>query len=301
MGKKQQTGINACRMWRCRQQMQGFTLVEILIAIAVIGILSSLTVMAVGKAKTHADSTRSVTAAKALISAFLLYSTENNATLFPGYDATAGGSNNQVWYRDRLVTSAEAPHRYPFRLATYLNDEFQGSIWVGNNYEQLNDMSVFSGGFRDYGISLFPAFGMNYHMVGGRIEHSGAYSEQTAQEAALNHYDLESQLIVFASAGQRGSDYGVSKHRVINGYHEIKPPNLYGSSWATTGWSQNSNPANFGNIDPRFDGKAIVAFTDGSVRLMSIDEMRDMRLWSRKAAEMNDRGYMPTYTPKFEL
>jgi prepilin-type processing-associated H-X9-DG protein len=46
-------------------------------------------------------------------------------------------------------------------------------------------------------------------------------------------------------------------------------------------------------VDGRFDGKAVCAFLDGSVRVLSIDDLRDMRLWSKNAAINNDPNYRP--------
>jgi prepilin-type processing-associated H-X9-DG protein len=44
-------------------------------------------------------------------------------------------------------------------------------------------------------------------------------------------------------------------------------------------------------VHPRHDSKAVVAFLDGSVRKMGINELRDMRLWSRNAAIADDPNY----------
>jgi len=46
-------------------------------------------------------------------------------------------------------------------------------------------------------------------------------------------------------------------------------------------------------VDGRFDGKAVCVFLDGSVRVLSIDELRDMRFWSRNAALENNPNYQP--------
>jgi prepilin-type processing-associated H-X9-DG protein len=53
------------------------------------------------------------------------------------------------------------------------------------------------------------------------------------------------------------------------------------------------NAANYGHVHGRYDGKAVCAFLDGSVRILSIEELRDMRLWSRKAALENNPNYQP--------
>jgi hypothetical protein len=34
-------------------------------------------------------------------------------------------------------------------------------------------------------------------------------------------------------------------------------------------------------------------FLDGSTKMMSLKELKDMRLWSKKAAQENDENYVP--------
>lgn len=290
MGKKQPGGYITRPMHRRNGDAAAFSLIEVLIATSVIAVLSSLTVVAVTKVRTHAEATRGVTAAKALINAFLLYGAENNNQTFIGYDQRAGREYS-VWYREREITNAEAPHRYPFRLAEYLNDELHGSIFAGKNSEQMLEIQ---GGINDYNTSLYPAFGMNYNFVGGFMQTNGTFTGPTKQDAVLSHYDENSELIVFASSGIK---FGTQK---VDGFHEIKPPNFYGNQWSTSRWRDNSNPSVYGNVDARFDNQAVVAMMDGSVHLMTMDELRDMRLWSREAKVQNDRYYQPSYTPVFE-
>jgi prepilin-type processing-associated H-X9-DG protein len=58
-------------------------------------------------------------------------------------------------------------------------------------------------------------------------------------------------------------------------------------------WTKDSDPGNYGYVAARFDGKAVAAFLDGSVRVMTLDDLRDMRLWSKNAAINNDPNYRP--------
>lgn len=272
-------------------EVRGFTLIEILLAITIIAVLSSLTVVAVGKVKNQAESVRSVTAAKALIHAVHSYNAEHDGQYFPGYDAS---ENTKITYRGRVISNAEATHRYPFRIASYLNDDFNGSIWAGDNYEQVTSMPVFNGLFFDYGVSMFPAFGINQQMVGGYITRSGIQHDGTEGEAVTHLDQIETPLIVFASAGQKGVNFGSSKYDIINGYFQVTPPySNMSNNWQGSKWRNTSDPASYGNLDARANEKVIVAFTDGSVQLMDVEEMRDMRLWSKNAARLNAPFYNP--------
>jgi prepilin-type processing-associated H-X9-DG protein len=51
------------------------------------------------------------------------------------------------------------------------------------------------------------------------------------------------------------------------------------------------DPADFGNVDFRYNGTAVCAFLDGSVRMCSVKELNDMRLWSPNAAEQDNATY----------
>ncbi len=61
--------------------------------------------------------------------------------------------------------------------------------------------------------------------------------------------------------------------------------------WSSVSWTLNAAASDYGNIDPRYDGKAICVFLDGSVRMLSIEELRDMRLWSANAKDEDNANY----------
>ncbi len=77
----------------------------------------------------------------------------------------------------------------------------------------------------------------------------------------------------------------------INGYFKLTPPNLSAPAWSTKPWTSKSAPGDYGQVDARYNGQAVCAFTDGSVRSLSINDLRDMRLWSRNAASQNNSNY----------
>jgi prepilin-type processing-associated H-X9-DG protein len=71
----------------------------------------------------------------------------------------------------------------------------------------------------------------------------------------------------------------------------VRAPGEPGGSWGGGEWTEDSDPSQFGFVHPRHGGKAIAAFLDGSTRLMTIEDLRDMRLWSRQAAQENNPKY----------
>ena len=126
----------------------------------------------------------------------------------------------------------------------------------------------------DYGVSAFPSFGINRYFVGGTAGQSN--SECVRSIAQAGH-----SIIAFVSAGS--SD--------IEGYEYVRSPGEPGDSWRGGDWTDDSDPGDFGFVHPRHGGKAIAAFLDGSTRLMTINELRDMRLWSVRAAEQKNPDY----------
>jgi prepilin-type processing-associated H-X9-DG protein len=90
----------------------------------------------------------------------------------------------------------------------------------------------------------------------------------------------------------------------MNGYSFVEPPisaqNQYfmdgSSSSQDVSWSSGkytkSASANFGHIALNHGKQAVVAFLDGHVALLSLEELRDSRLWSRVAQEKDDPDHV---------
>ncbi|QYY34449.1 hypothetical protein [Ruficoccus sp. ZRK36] len=258
---------------------------EMLVCLAVVGVLTSLTFTVVHKAGSYADMSNEVSAARRLIGGFHLYSQDHSGRFMPGLDRTV----SSIAYRDRQVSFAEAPHRYPFRIAPYLNYELDGAIFVNGNREQIEEMYGTSGSIHDYIVSLWPAFGMNMFFVGGKVDGAGDLMVEQQNDVISRQSQMEDSIIVFASGGLRASA-GMNVDDDILGYHEVRAPH----TWSSMGWKESSNPGEYGNVAFRHDGKAVCAFLDGSVQTMKAEELRDMRLWSSQAARRNDPGYRPS-------
>ncbi len=224
---------------------------------------------------------REIAAGKNLITAYNLYAAENNGQLLPGIDLTASQVNNTA---GKKLNPAYAGQRYPFRLAPYFNNKLEGTILVNDNAAQIEKLAPRNSSMYDYMVSAFPALGINYYLVGGCNTSGGVVwpDECTARLA-----QSDNSLLVFASGGTRdGQGNGV------NGYNILTPPFLLQPMWSGAAWNKNTEPGNYGNVDARYSGRAVCVFLDGSTRLKTIDELRDMRLWSRNAAAQNNPSYM---------
>ena len=96
-------------MWAKRRQ-SGFTIVELLIVIVVIGILAAITIVAYNGIQTRAKNTKTISATNAWIKAIKLYEADNGS--LPGINSCLGTSttypdNQQCWNSTIwIVTSA---------------------------------------------------------------------------------------------------------------------------------------------------------------------------------------------------
>lgn len=266
-----------------RLYTSGFSLVEVLVAVAILGLLVGVSGAAYQKVMGKASLAAEVSAAKNLTQAYLLAAAENGGRYLVAKDETVG---NQVILngQGKPISMTHVKHRYPFRLAPYFNYQMEGTILVNQNEAQIMRelKSGSSGAMYDYGLSQFPALGINRHLVGGvLVQEQNSAKLNRADECIQTIGQAEKSIIVFISAGNSR----------IDGYEYVTPPHGPGGQWSTAKWGNDSDPGNYGYVHPRFEGKAVAAFLDGSVRVLSLDELRDMRLWSRNAALADDPNY----------
>lgn len=257
---------------------RAFTLVELLVVVTIFGLLAGISVGAYQKAQVKASQGCEIAAAKSLIQAYQAASAENGGRLLPAKDPTATDVRNA---KGQTISMPEIRSRYPFRLAPYFNYQMDGTVLVNRNETQIIRMMGSSGPMYDYGLSVFPAMGINRYLVGGSISANGTV--QYESECVRTLAQADKSVVVFVSAGNPD----------VDGYEYVTAPMGPGGQWASARWSKGVDAANYGHVDGRYEGKAVCAFLDGSVRVLSIDELRDMRLWSRNAALENNPSYQP--------
>ncbi len=277
------------RTWQGRRA-GAFTLIELLVAITIIGILSALGLGVARSAMVSAQKTREINAGRNLVSAFLATAADGDGHYLPGMDMRVNTTTNRVYKPDgQIVTNARAAQRYPFRLAPYLGKNFDGTVLVNKNTKKIREVAGDSGANYDYYVSTYPALGMNVYCVGGVMRANGTIAFEA--ECISTPGRMKSSVLAFASAG---SGKGSGK---IEGYCYTTPPTLSSDSpickqWNGSGtWKSSDDPVDFGNVDFRYDGNAVCAFLDGSVRMCTVKELADMRLWSPNAIDEGNASY----------
>ncbi len=268
---------------------RGFTLIELLVVLSTTGILAVLFVGATHKALSSANKVREVNAARQLVTALQTYAQENNGVYLAGMDYRAGTTNTPVYNPEGKLVKGHAAHRYPYRLGPYLGGEFDGTIFVNRNKQEIIDSTGGSGAMYDYQVSTFPALGMNIYCVGGVIRADGIVLN--AEDCITRSAAMKGSILAFASGG---SGAGKSKRA---GFSYVSPPTQENESpiclkWQDPdAWTKHKDPMNYGWVDFRYDGKAVAAFLDGSVRMCSVSELSDMRLWNHNALEQDNPNY----------
>jgi prepilin-type N-terminal cleavage/methylation domain-containing protein/prepilin-type processing-associated H-X9-DG protein len=255
------------------QSHRAFTLIELLVAIAIIAVLAAIGSVAVHSAMNSASSAAEVSAGKTLTTALQSAAADNGGRYPLAFDPQAKGVLNA---QGKTISMKQVRERYPFRLAPYFGYDVDGTLLVGKNKRQIlkaMNLSKPEGTMYDYGVSAFPSLGINRHFVGGISSNS--------TEAVKSIAQADRNIIAFASGGTVE----------VDGYEYVRAPGAPGGSWSSSDWKEDSDPGNYGYVHPRHDSKAVVAFLDGSVRKMGINELRDMRLWSRNAAIADDPNY----------
>lgn len=268
---------------------RAFSLIELLVAVSVVGVLGTITVVAMGNATQSAHKTSEIAGARQLISGYLLYPQEHGGRLLPAVpDSRELAMTTVKDQQGAPVLNRAAAARYPFRLLPYV-DALE-SFYAGKTEQHYEDILA-GGGDASYALSLHPAFGLNNEYTGGNYDdrrlhpETGYYPRLAITRVA--QAENPSQHIVFVSAFY-GEDANTSAPYV--GFHRVEAPKGLRSSWSRY---NEELPAQMGYVHLRHEGQALVAHLDGSIAFLGEDELKDMRRWSNQARQQGDPNFSP--------
>lgn len=300
-GASERAGAGAPRVRRCPLRKilgdRGFTILELLVVIGIVGVLVSLLAPALGKARLLARQTREQSAARQISVALGLYANEAKGEVMPGYPPAAW-VNGPMTVRDdtgNRVKNEEA-QRYVWRLAPQLGYDLRG---LYDNQKLLNDLrnneASYAIGEHDfsYVASLLPSLGMNVQFVGGS-DHGGdgswnaltlrAFGRQYVKR--LDEVNRPERLMSFVSARMQEMEFLPGFGRP-EGYFRVSAPQgttAQGRLWDS---AYNAEAANIGKnsgfVSLRYAGRAVATMIDGHCEMLGWDQLGDMTRWANKA------------------
>lgn len=263
-----------------RTRQAGFTLVEVLVVIAIIAVLATVCLSVSTRMKKSGMTVKELNAARNLTGAFALASQDNNGTLPYAVDNMAPSfSIDGSGFKGGVIHGAAA-HRYPFRLAPYFGFKFEDITVIDKKLQYTLDK------LDTYAVSLMPSLGINAYGVGGYRE-EGEREPIVGAIRQMNNAIAPERMIAFASARLSHQDLD----GIAPGFHMLTPPKTPGGDWSPR-YSE-ENPASWGNLDLRHNGKAVVGYLDGSCGTLGKEELTDMRRWNNEAARLNDPNHRP--------
>lgn len=283
---------------RCRS---GFTLVELLVAVAVIALLIGVLIPAIQGARRCAFLAGETSYARQLVLAYQMYADEHSGRLMPGYAYDVDGDDAQAVARDdsgRRV-GGESGKRYPWRLLPYVDYQLGAVIPDAEEVGALRDVPA----LYHYLVSGAPRFGLNQTFLGGSADNGGAGGYARPAFAPiiepiwgsgwfaerLTEVPRPDRMIVFARssgfADESAPPIAVpgSVSLSLDGHYRLDPPRLTAPVWPVGEFSDRWGAVGTGNVKFGDKGKVSTASLDGSAGTLTYDEARDMRRWSPQA------------------
>jgi prepilin-type N-terminal cleavage/methylation domain-containing protein len=290
-----------------RTQSKAFTLIELLIVIAIVAVLISMLLPALSRCRAAAKKTRELNTSRQMITATMMYANDAKGEILPGYarQQWVNGPMNVVNHAGERLTN-EAAQRFPWRLAPYLGQDFRGLYDDVRVLADLKEREAEYSGYGvnyDYVISLFPSLSMNVNFIGGN-DRNGMFDplfQRVFGRVYLTKFEQSirpSEVLAFVSARAEPQP-AVPIVGQPEGFFRVEPPIFtaaQGRRWGgnTTGYEiRTTDPnANSGFVSLRHGGKAVGVHLDGHATMLGWPEVSDMRRWADQATNP-DWGLIP--------
>lgn len=281
---------------------RAFTLIELLVVVAVIGILISVLLPALGSAVQAGKKTVEAVAAKSLSQAYTEYTLENDDKMMPAYLYFRDANGDLVSTEDEYGNAMDVitSRRWVYRLAPYFNYEWAGTTHVNARADVLarepelnREMGTASWA---YNVSVLPSLGLNYYAGGSISGYNGRLPRYLREEGVIRKRSeavRADNFALFVSTRYRvadgtGAPFPGAPTEPVDGYLEAELPPLEAE------YNESDGSEVFGNLHPRYAGSAVVGFLDGHVASVSEEELLDARMWSKAGQRQSDPDWRPT-------
>lgn len=277
--------------FRVGVRVRGFTVVELLVVLAIIGVLIGILVPVALGARRTAARVREASALRAVAAAWVGYATDQQGAVLPGYRAglPAADETGSPIPPEAYGGDVEVGKRYPWRLAPWLDHDFR-RLYAGDNADTLERLRTGDRNQYYYFASLYPSFGLNSAFVGGdearfpsdpALPNGGANPFAQYCVTRLSGARRPQRTVVFTSARTNAT----ADSSINEGYFRVDAPWL---NTPTPRWASEysaDDPASCGSVSLRGGDEAATATVDGAVEFLSIDALRDMTRWCDAAPE----------------
>jgi type II secretory pathway pseudopilin PulG len=242
--------------------VKAFSLIEILTFVAVAGLLAILGLPAVRGSLEAGNKTKEVGALKNLITAYNLYTFDNNNKLLKSYDEF--GSANDINGNSIGGDDSHEAHRWPWRLAPYFNYNFYGCTLVNDSENYIKK----KGGLKQtYLVSVIPSFGLSLY-IGGNDYEGKLLINKGLVALNINQVIAPSKTIAFLSS--RSTAVGEK----FEGFYYVDIPKSQNQKY-----DKKSNPKTTGQISARYNDQAIVAYLGGNVSVVDYKDLLNKTNW----------------------
>lgn len=239
--------------------MKAFTIVELLVAITIIGLLAGLGLPTLNSALQAGKKAKEIAALKNLIVAYNTYTVDNNNILMKSYDRT--GTANDINGNPIGGEDSHEAHRWPWRLAPYFNYGFYGTTHVNDIESYIMSQGGLS---QTYLVSVIPSFGLSLYCGGNDYE--GKAQHPVAKN--INQVQKPGQFIAFVSSRS------VAIGKRYEGFYYVDIPR-------SQKYDSKGNPKSSGNISARYSEHAVVAFLGGNVSVLQYKDLASNKtFWS---------------------
>lgn len=250
-----------------RVSHRGFTLVELMVAVAVIAILIALLLPALSGANKSARQLKALSNMRQLAAGWHLYSSENQEIILPGrFPALAGAMANPANFYD-VGNGKKYRARYLPVLGKYVG------LYAFNNPNPTDDRQDLDGDvFRCPAVTERSdegncAFGYNHQFLGNARLRSGVYRNFPLRQSRLQ---TTARTVMFADSMGTAAGFderdrlgyvnnGTGNTEMGNHAWSLDPPRLLPGSDRGTGNVGSPRTA----VDPRHAGRANTVFCDG--------------------------------------
>lgn len=266
-------------------EFAGFTLVELLVVVAILAGLLAAMLPVIAKAREASARAREIAAARTLVGAWQQYAQDAGGALLPGYRSglpAYDANHNPI----ASQTIGVAANRWVWRLAPYIGHDMHG-IFLGDHERVLRELEATDLSNYLYQSSVFPSLGLNSVWLGGDESFGGFNSAFLTTfgkfyATRLSEINQPANMVVFGSArGQDSSPFGGGVEGVAEGFFRIRSPNFDNRVWSAA--YDAADPASWGNLSARHGGEIVAGFADGHAESRSPESLDDMRMWAPNA------------------